>query len=92
MTGFNEARQPVGLHDILVAWQEGWLPYRRALALTGMSAVTDLYEAAANSGVEIRMTMLPSEARAAARATRRAEGGFRAGYDSGRAHCRAPPG
>lgn len=56
-------------HDVLSAWQAGRLSSRQAISLTGTFAVTDLYEAAANSDVPIRTKMTPREAKAAERAT-----------------------
>jgi hypothetical protein len=81
--GLDVGTEPVGLHDKLVAWQEGRLPYRSVLASTGMRTVTELYEAAANSGVEIRTTLLPNEQRAAMRAVNAIRAIHTMGSDSG---------
>lgn len=49
------------VHDILVAWQAGEIGYRRALELTQIDTLDELYEAAHLSGVEIRMELTPDE-------------------------------
>lgn len=49
------------LHDILVAWQAGEIGYRRALQLTKIDTLDELYDAAALSGVEIRTKLTSDE-------------------------------
>lgn len=49
----------LSLHDILVAWQDGRMDYRRAMELAQIDTLGELYRAADNSGVEIRVE--PSE-------------------------------
>ena len=44
----------LSLHDILVAWQEGRVDYRRALELAQIDTLGELYRAAEHSGVAIR--------------------------------------
>jgi hypothetical protein len=56
---------PASLHDILVAWRSGELSYRRALDLSGIDTLDELYDAAALSGVAMRETMSAEEDRAA---------------------------
>lgn len=60
---------PMSLHDILVAWQAGRLSARMAMALGGLDGFDALYEAARNSAVPLRKTLLPEEVRAANYAT-----------------------
>lgn len=45
----------LSLHDILLAWQAGTMDYRRAMDLTQIDTIGELYKAAEHSGVEIRM-------------------------------------
>ena len=45
----------LSLHDILVAWQNGRMDYRRAMELVQIDTLGELYRAAENSGVEIRV-------------------------------------
>ena len=59
---------PETVHEVLVAWQEGRLGWRRAVDLVGVAGLPDLYDAAASSGVTIRKTLLPREKRAVERA------------------------
>lgn len=44
----------LSLHDILVAWQDGRMDYQRAMELTQIDTLGELYKAAEHSGVEIR--------------------------------------
>lgn len=47
-------REPKTLHEILTAWQAGKFGHRKALELTGIDTLDELYEAMALSGVAIR--------------------------------------
>jgi hypothetical protein len=42
------------LHDILTAWQDGKIDYRRAMELAQIDTLGELYKAAEHSGVAIR--------------------------------------
>jgi hypothetical protein len=64
-----EPRNPASTYDVLTAWQAGRLSSRRALALTNLDFVSELYAAALDSNVPIRQALLPEEERAADRAT-----------------------
>jgi hypothetical protein len=41
-------------HDILTAWQNGDITFRRCMRMTGINDVLELYAAARSSGVEIQ--------------------------------------
>lgn len=51
----EEHMEVLSLHDILVVWQEGHMDYRRAMELAQIDTLGELYRAAENSGVEIRV-------------------------------------
>lgn len=51
----------MSLHDILVAWQNGDIGYRRALDLARIDTLDELYEAAHHSGVTIRSKLTGEE-------------------------------
>jgi hypothetical protein len=48
-------------HDILVAWQDGEIGYREAMALTACENLFELYEACRSSCVAIRRELTPAE-------------------------------
>lgn len=50
------------LHDVLTAWQNGYIGYREALERAHIDTLDELYEAAANSGVPIRTKLSADEA------------------------------
>ena len=45
----------MSVHDALEAWQAGEIDTPRALSLTGMTTVTELYALCASCDVEIRL-------------------------------------
>ena len=49
------------LHDILVAWQNDEIGYRRALDLAQIDTLDELYDAAALSGVALRVRLTDAE-------------------------------
>lgn len=51
----------LALHDILTAWQAGEIGYRRALELSQIETLDELYEAAELSNVPIRDRPNPDE-------------------------------
>ena len=51
----------LSLHDILVAWQAGEVSYHTALDLTQIDTLDELYEAAAMSGVALRVALTTDE-------------------------------
>jgi hypothetical protein len=53
------------LADILEAWQRGDIGYRRAMSLSGIGSLLELYEAARVSGVPIRTLLTEDELRQA---------------------------
>ena len=55
----------LSLHDILVAWQEGRMDYRRAMDLAQIDTLGELYAAAEHSGVTIRAEPTEEEHRQA---------------------------
>lgn len=57
----EETVQLLTLHDILVAWQAGEIGYRRALQLSKIDTLDELYEAAALSGVQVRTKLTSDE-------------------------------
>lgn len=48
-------------HDILQAWQDGLIDYRRAMSLTACESLFELYQACRSSGVDIRSDLTPAE-------------------------------
>ena len=60
---------PVTLHDVLVAWQNGRLTARQAMARSGIDTIAGLYGAARSSAVPVRKTLLVREKAAADAAT-----------------------
>ena len=55
----------MSLHDILVAWQEGRMDYQRAMEMSQIDTLGELYVAAENSGVDIRTQPREDELRQA---------------------------
>lgn len=51
--------ESASLHDILTAWRDGRIDYRRALDLAQIDTLGELYKAADLSGVDLRSP--PSE-------------------------------
>lgn len=58
-------KDAITLHDILRAWQAGTIPSARAMALSGIDTIGELYAAARSSGVPLRKTLLAAEEAAA---------------------------
>jgi hypothetical protein len=48
-------------HDILQAWQDGRIGYRKAMSLTACDSLFELYDACRSSGVTIRSDLIPLE-------------------------------
>lgn len=61
----TEAPPPLSLFDILTAWQDGRMDYRRALDLAQIETLGELYDAAELSGVPIRIAPSSDELRQA---------------------------
>lgn len=57
---YEELRTAVP-HDILVAWQDGQIDYREAMALTACENLFQLYQACRSNGVPLRKTLTPKE-------------------------------
>lgn len=53
--------RPASLHEILVAWQDGAIGYREALARARLDTLDELYEAAELSGVALSGDLDPAE-------------------------------
>jgi hypothetical protein len=59
----------LSVHDVLTGWQAGEITTARAMRMTGADDVMELYALASQSGVELRVGLLPREEEQARRAT-----------------------
>jgi len=75
LSGWKRRRPPppkelASLNDILTAWRDVAITYRRAMALSGIDSLFGLYEAARLSAVPIRKRLSFRERQMAERASR----------------------